>query len=236
MNVQMHALEAVANYCEAGGDAQARERLAELTRIETATVYRERWGACSDAHRPDWTPLLDAEHARTSYGHDVENISLVLEACRVSGLDPAPFLPFFRTTFQTALRWGWDASRHGGGFFKEGPLGRPAEDRTRSWWVQAEALAAALELVTLTGDGLYGLCYLRLLEWIERRHVDWRYGEWHAEPLRRGVAAPDKAGPWKEPYHTGRSVLRALELARAVDRINAPARRAVLSASSRSIR
>lgn len=210
MNVQLHALEAVTTYLEASHSLLARERLEELLRIETERVFRPVWGACTDAHTADWTPLLDRANARMSYGHDLENISLVLSACAVLDLPAETHLPLFRTLFGSALRWGFD--RRHGGFYKEGPLGRPADDRSKSWWVQAEALAAALEMFRLSGDGLYANCYLKTLGWILSRHVDWEYGEWHATPPRRGTPAEDKAGPWKEPYHTGRTLIRCLEL------------------------
>jgi mannose/cellobiose epimerase-like protein (N-acyl-D-glucosamine 2-epimerase family) len=64
----------------------------------------------------------------------------------------------------------------------------------------------------LTGDAVYARCYLATLEWIAAEQVDWEYGEWHLLPPARGTPLADKAGPWKEPYHTGRAILRCLEL------------------------
>jgi len=210
MNAHLHSLEAVTRYFEATGSATARERMMELLRIETQAIFRPASGSCSDAHRADWTPLLDPEHARVSYGHDLENLMLVIATCRAAAIPPGTYLDFFRAVCLSAMRWGYD--RRGGGFYKEGPLGKPADDRSKSWWVQAEALPATLEMFRLTEDTVYARCYLGTLDWIITHQVDWDHGDWHPEPVRRGQVPGDKAGDWKDPYHNGRAMLHCLEL------------------------
>ncbi|HJU66241.1 MAG TPA: AGE family epimerase/isomerase [Gemmatimonadaceae bacterium] len=208
--IHLHVLEAMTPYLEATKDGLARQRLVELLHIQTVRVYRSQWGACSDAHRPDWVPLLDPEHAWVNYGHDLENIGVVIAACAANGMPPDTYLDFYRALFRTALRWGFDRRR--GGFFRSGPLGQPAYDRTKYHWVQAEALGAAMEMFSLTGEAQYARCYLRTLDWIVDHHVDWQHGEWHDRPVRRGQPPDDKTGPWKDPFHHGRALLRSLEL------------------------
>ncbi|HJR62595.1 MAG TPA: AGE family epimerase/isomerase [Gemmatimonadaceae bacterium] len=212
--IHLHVLEALTPYVAATNDPLARERLQELLHIQTVRVYRANWGACTDAHRPDWSPLLEPEHAWVNYGHDLENIGVVIAACAVAGVPPETHLDLFRALFRTALRWGYDRRR--GGFYRSGPLGQPAYERTKYHWVQAEALSAALEMFSLTGEAQYARCYLRTLDWIVQHHVDWEHGEWHDRPVRRGQPPDDKTGPWKDPFHHGRALLRCLELCGAL--------------------
>jgi mannobiose 2-epimerase len=144
-----------------------------------------------------------------SYGHDLENGRLLLEACEALGLPEAPLFDLCRAFFAHALRFGFD--RRQGGFFKGGPFNGPADERQKVWWVQAEGLLSALELYRRTGDPAYFRCFELTLDWIVTRQVDWDGGEWHAEITEAGMAQGVKVGPWKGPYHSGRAAIQCLE-------------------------
>jgi mannose/cellobiose epimerase-like protein (N-acyl-D-glucosamine 2-epimerase family) len=72
-------------------------------------------------------------------------------------------------------------------------------------------LLAALRLHQRTGDARYGHCYLRTLDWIVGRQVDWVHGDWHERIDHRGRPAGTKAGPWKDPYHQARALIACIE-------------------------
>jgi mannobiose 2-epimerase len=210
LNTHLHLLEAFATYHRLTEDPLARERLVELILIQSNAVVRKDIGVCTNAHQRDWTPLRGRPHDRVSYGHDVENGRLLLEASLALGLPEAPLIDLACTFFSHALRYGFDD--RDGGFFQGGPFDRPADDRHKIWWIQAEGLLSALDLYRRTGNRLYFRCFERTLDWIVTRQVDWAGGEWHAEITSSGAPRGEKVSAWKGPYHSGRAVLECLEV------------------------
>lgn len=214
MNTHLHLLEAMTTFYRASGLALARDRLMELITIEGSAVVRRPWGACSDRHRLDWTPVLEGPGGRASYGHDLENIWLLEDALRAAGLPVDPWLDFFRHNFAYSMQYGWDARN--GGFWDWGPLGRPAESRVKVWWVQAEALVSALTMYRLTGERQYWDVFERTLGFIEKHMADREHGEWWPQVDEKLKASGDKAGAWKSAYHDGRAMIESLELLRGL--------------------
>lgn len=212
MNTHLHLMEAFTTYLEVAGDAIIRERLLELIAIQGNAVVRKSIGACTDKYMRDWTPLLEGPYGVASYGHDVENVWLFLEACRAAGLRAGPYRDLCRTLFDYSLRHGYDAAE--GGFFDSGPLGADATRRAKIWWVQAEGIVGALCMYKLTGDEKYLDCFLRTLNWIQTRQIDWERLEWFETIGPDGNPSGGKAHAWKGPYHNGRAMLECLELLR----------------------
>jgi mannose/cellobiose epimerase-like protein (N-acyl-D-glucosamine 2-epimerase family) len=210
MNTHLHLLEALTWYVHAGGGALAKERLADLITIQTQTVVRKSWGACTDRYQRDWTPLLDPPNARVSYGHDLENIWLVVDALRALDRPTAPYHDLFRELFAYAMTHGDD--RANGGFFDSGPPQQPADRRAKVWWVQAEALVSALTMFQLTGDPRYADVFERTWAWIDTKQTDWTSGEWFETIQPDGTPrAGNKAHQWKAGYHNGRALIEVLE-------------------------
>ncbi len=139
MNTHLHLLESVTTYYRASKLPLARERLLELINIESNAVVRN-LGVCTDKYDRNWTVRLDNNYARVSYGHDIENIWLLMDACDAAGVLDGPFLDLYKTLFEYGLKYGYDETN--GGFFNTGPFNGPADDRSKSWWVQAEVLVS----------------------------------------------------------------------------------------------
>lgn len=210
MNTHLHLMEALTAYVDAGAGVTARQRLADLVAIETQAVVRLGWTACTDVHERDWTPVLDAERARVSYGHDLENIWLVADALRALDRPTAPYRGLFRALFAYAATYGED--RDAGGFYDSGPPQAAADRRTKIWWVQAEALVSALTMYQLTGEVAYLETFERVWRWIDRHQTDWASGEWHEAITPEGTPrAGNKAHAWKAGYHNGRALIEAIE-------------------------
>jgi cellobiose epimerase len=210
MNTHLHLLEAVTKYCMvATDDALAQQRLIELISISSNAVVRKRIGACTDQHMRDWTPLRGPRFDRVSYGHNLEAIWLLSEACTAAKLPLAPLLDLYETFFDYAFRYGFD--RRMGGFFEEGPFKGRADRRGKVWWVQAESLLCALQLYRLTRRQMYYECFQKTLVWIADRQVDWRDGEWF-DRVENGKVEGIKAGAWKDPYHNARAMMECLVL------------------------
>lgn len=210
MNTHLHLMEAFTTYYFASQDPTARQRLIELICIQSNTVLRKKLGACTDRYFRNWTPVRDAAFERVSYGHDLENIWLLMDACDAAGVPAAPLRDFFATLFDYSYQYGYD--RDQGGFYYTGAFNSPADQRIKDWWVQAEALVSSLRMAKLTGEELYYEVFHRTLDWVNRRQVDWTHGDWFADITETGSPVGDKANAWKGPYHNGRAMMVCLKL------------------------
>jgi mannobiose 2-epimerase len=214
MNTHLHLLEAMTTFYRASQLPLARERLIELINIESNAVVRKRLGACTDKFERDWTPRLDGDYARVSYGHDLENIWLLMDACDAAGLSNYPFLDLYRNLFEYSLQHGYD--REKGGFYDSGPFEKPADRRSKIWWVQAEAVVSALFMARITGDASYLEVFAKTYDFIEAYQTDWKHGEWHATITPDGQSLGDKAQMWKAGYHNGRAMIECLEILKTI--------------------
>lgn len=213
MNTHLHLLEAMTAFYRASKLPLARKRLLELIRIESSAVVRKSLGGCTDKYKADWTPVLTGNYARVSYGHDLENIWLLIDACKTAGISTYPFLDLYRSQFDYALKYGYDKKQ--GGFFYYGPFNQPAENHEKSWWVQAEALVSSLYMYRLIGDEKYLDVFEKTYDWVDQHQVDWKHGEWFDTIMPDGTPRGDKAQIWKAGYHNGRSMLQCLAILKA---------------------
>ncbi|MGC9326130.1 MAG: AGE family epimerase/isomerase, partial [Candidatus Hinthialibacter sp.] len=133
MNTHLHLMEAFTTYYNTCKDPTARERLLELIRIQSNSVLRKNVGACTDRYERDWTPLRGPDYDRVSYGHDLENIWLLMDACRAVGAPDGPLMDLFKTLFAYSLQYGFDAEQ--GGVYNSGPFNGMADQRGKDWWV-----------------------------------------------------------------------------------------------------
>jgi mannobiose 2-epimerase len=136
----------------------AKERLLELIIIQSSAVFRKTVGGSTDKHHPDWTPYSGYRYERVNFGHDLESIWLLTDACNAIGFPNAPLMDLYRTLFSYALKYGFD--RKNGGFYQSGYCNAPADQRNKTWWVQAEALVAALQMHCHTGERLFFNCFV----------------------------------------------------------------------------
>jgi mannobiose 2-epimerase len=215
MNTHLHLMEAMTTFYRASHQPRAAERLSELITIQSNTVVRKNLGACTDQYGRDWTPRLDGDAARASYGHDLENIWLLVEAHEALGRPVAPLIDLFRTLFAYSLAHGYD--RVQGGFYDSGPLGQDADRRGKTWWVEAEALVSALTMLRLTADGAYARVFAETWRFVDERQTDWQSGEWFERVTPEGRGVGDKAHRWKAGYHNGRALLECLRLLKMLE-------------------
>jgi len=210
MNTHLHLLEAMTTFYRASKLPLARERLLELINIESNTVVRKNLGACTDKYDRDWTPRLEGDYARVSYGHDIENIWLLIDACDAAGVSNHPFVDLYRTLFDYSLKYGYDETE--GGFYDSGAFNRPADRRSKVWWVETEAIVSALYMNRMTNDPKYLAVFDKTSDFIGKNMVDWQTGEWHGTVTPEGEQLGDKANQWKAGYHNGRSMIECLRI------------------------
>jgi mannobiose 2-epimerase len=210
MNTHLHLMEAFTTYYQATRDGVARERLIELIQIQGNAVVRKQTGACTDKYYRNWTPMTGDRFERVSYGHDIENVWLLVDACTAAGISNGPLLDLYMTLADYSLTYGFDWNR--GGFYDWGRFSQEAEGRDKVWWVQAEGLVGTLRMYQLTRDLRYREAFSKTLSFIVEEMVDWDGGEWYATVPEEGAPSGDKAGPWKSPYHNGRAMIECLEI------------------------
>ncbi len=215
MNTHLHLMEAVATFVRASKLPLGRERLLELIAIESNSVVRKGLAACTDKYQPDWTPMLNGPWARVSYGHDVENVWLLMDACDAAGISEYPYGDLFRSIFAYSRKYGFDEAK--GGFYDGGAFNQPADRRQKVWWVQAEGLVSALYMYRLTRDASYLEAFSKTLDFIEKEQVDWKTGEWHEGVAEDGTPRGTKGHGWKAAYHNGRAMIECLELIKKLD-------------------
>ena len=208
MNTHLHLMEAMTAFYQASRLPMARERLLELMTIESNTVVRKDIAACADKYTREWKRLTDGPYARVSYGHDLENVWLLMDAAKAAGVSDAPLHDLYRVNWGYCLKYGWDAEK--GGFYDNGLPGQPADRKQKTWWVQAEALVSALKMYKLTGEAVYREVFERTWDFVERELIDWKVGTWHAEVSAEGRPRGEKAQMWKAGYHDGRALVEVL--------------------------
>ena len=216
MNTHLHLLEAITTFYRASKLPLARERLIELINIESNAVIRKELTACTDKYDRDWTPRLEGAFARVSYGHDLENVWLLIDACHAAGLSDYPFADLYRKLWDYSLKYGYDESN--GGFFDSGPFQQAADRKSKVWWVEAEAIVSALYMYRLTKDPKYLAVFTKTYDFIEQYQTDWKNGEWHDTITPEGTPRGNKAQPWKAGYHNGRAMIECLELLRGMNK------------------
>jgi len=208
MNTHLHLMEAFTSFYRATSLPRARERLLELITIESNAVLRKDLAACSDKYTRDWRRLTEGDYARVSYGHDIENVWLLMDACRAAGIPDSPLHGLYRANWAYCLAHGWDAAA--GAFCDSGLPGQPADRRQKVWWVQAEVLVSALKMFRLTSEPIYREVFERTWSFTESKLIDWKHGEWHAVITAAGQPEGDKAQMWKAGYHNGRALVECL--------------------------
>ena len=151
-NTHLHLLEAITSFTKLTGDRVARQRLDELMQVCGWLVVDEATGGCRDQFLSDWRPLPGGPYDRASYGHDLQNVALLLRAAQARGTpEPEPeLLARCEKICRHALANGGDLEQ--GGFFASGPLGEPADRREKVYWVQAEALFGLARMWRATGE------------------------------------------------------------------------------------
>jgi len=210
MNTHLHMMEALSAYLELSKDEGAARRLAELVLAMVDAVVEKGSGACVDLHDLAWKPIPVRGELRVSYGHNLEALWLVADACRQLGVPPRLLTNHFKAVYDYCSEHGFDKEK--GGVYDSGPLGKPADKLEKVWWVQAESLVAMLYMYGLYREDRYLRDFERQLDWIEKYQVDWERGDWFEVVLPSGEPAGGKAHIWKGAYHNGRAMVKCIKL------------------------
>ncbi len=209
-NTHLHVLEALTELYRVWPDSLVKERLNELLVINTSTVRHPDFASNIDGWKPEWRLIEAASNLKASYGHDVECSWLALDAARALGQSPAMHRSWAESLCGYSMKYGYD--RQHGGFFYTGPLGKPAEDTKKEWWVQAEALVAMLEMYRLTGRVEYYAAFSQTLDFVEKHQVAKDGGWWATRAADGSARGNQRSSQWQGAYHNGRSMLNCAKL------------------------
>jgi mannobiose 2-epimerase len=205
LDTHLHLLEAFAALHAVRPDKGLERRIRELVDILTTADLAHPQGVT--CFRPDWTPL---RKTRVEYGFDVKRIWTTEAAARTIGIGRETMAELHCGLFDKAVHLGWDLCE--GGFFNAGRPDRRADELTKTWWTQAEALVASAWMWRASGEPRYAALFLGMLDWIFERQVDWDCGEWHEVIDHRGRVSGRKAWEWKAALHDTRAVVECLGL------------------------
>jgi len=201
MNTHLHVLEAYTNLLLAWDNVQLRESLRTLINIMIDRIVDQSRGQMMLHFSSDWQSLTP----HTSYGHDIEASWLLVEAAEVLGDDDllAQVNAIAVQMAQTAYEQGLDP---------DGSLRYEDHDTDRHWWPQAEAMVGFLNAYQLTGQDHFLNASLDCWQFTQENIIDHQYGEWIWGVTAEGKPMPlEKAGPWKTPYHNGRSCIEVMQ-------------------------
>lgn len=210
MNTHLHLLEPFTTYYEVTKDPIVKQRLMELILILSNTVVRMHSGACTDLHSREWRPSAFRGEHRVSYGHNLEALWLVAEACRAVEIPASILINYLRTVYDYCIKFGFDDGR--GGIYDSGPINKPADRLAKIWWVQAESLVTMAYMYSLTSENIFLKHFSKTLDWVNNYQVDWRNGDWFDTVLPDGTPIGNKAHVWKSAYHNGRAMIKTIEI------------------------
>ncbi len=216
MNTHLHIMEAFTNYYPLDKSRLMRDRLHEMVAIQSNTVVRKPIGACTDKYFQNWLPIDRPEFNRVSYGHDIENVWLLIDANNALAMPNGPYLDLYKTLFDYSLQYGYDHAN--GGFYDSGRFNQPATSKRKVWWVEAEGIVSALEMYAMTGEERYWKVFIDTVNWIDKHMVDWENGGWFSAVSEDGDITGGKAHLWKTPYHNGRALVRCLKTLQALSK------------------
>jgi mannobiose 2-epimerase len=208
MNTLLHILEAYTTLAQVWVSEELRDRLAALLEIFLDKVIDPHTHHFKLFFSQDWISLDD----HISYGHDIEGSWLLMEAA-----DVLRDKHLHERTRQAAI----DIANavYAEGLDSDGSLLYEADshgitDARKHWWAQAEAVVGFYNAYTLTQEQRFFDASFRLWDYIEKKVIDRRNGEWFAMLERDGTpvdasihADQLKVGAWKCPYHNARTCL-----------------------------
>ena len=211
-DAHLHLMEAYTRLLDTWPDAGLRRTLTALMEVMLSRIVNPVTGHLGQYFSEDWTLQSD----KISYGHDIEAAWLMTRAAEVlqdSAL-AGRIQPLAVKIAEVTLAEGVDSD--GGVYYEAGAGG--LTNTNKEWWPQAEAVVGFINAFQLSGQERFLGAAFRTWDFIERRLIDHRRGEWFKCVTRDGHVFENepKVGFWKCPYHNGRTALEAVRRLRGL--------------------
>ena len=210
MNTLLHVFEAYTELYRVTKDKQVGMRIKEILETFETHVYNPVLIRQEVFFDENWNSIIDLH----SYGHDIEASWLLDLGCRILDGDERNGKIGLMTA--AMAKQVHSLAYHDHSIWYEREHG--VENKTRIWWVQAEAVVGFFNAWKNTPDTTIFLeAVYDIWNYIMENVVDPRKGsEWFQELNQDGE--PDACKPivdsWKCPYHNGRM---CLELIKRID-------------------
>lgn len=216
MNTHLHVLEAYSGLLMCYDSPLLREALGNLIDLHSENILRPGTGNLRLFWSRDWQDQSEA----ISFGHNIEASWLLSEAAERLG-EEARLSRARDATIALAESVLSDAVGPHGELFNERALRGEPLDKSRIWWVQAEAMVGHLNAFQLTDQPCHAERVWTLWAFIKEHVIDREKGEWRWYSAIDQEASPYIAGPWKSAYHNGRSLMECTDRIRALCRVAA---------------
>lgn len=206
MNTVLHLIEAYTELLRAEHSDAVEKRLRFLLSQMSDIVFDPQ----TDALKVFFNEKFELVGDIHSFGHDIEATWLVDRACKVIG-DNELIEKFKDINVRIARNIQRLAIDTDGAVKNERENDKI--DRTRVWWVQAEAIVGFINAYQNSGDKGFLDTAKGVWEYIKKDVIDKRPGgEWFSEVEPDGKARDykEQVGPWKCPYHNGRMCLEVI--------------------------
>ncbi|MCL2773125.1 MAG: AGE family epimerase/isomerase [Oscillospiraceae bacterium] len=209
MNTLLHIIEAYTEYYRVIKSENGRKALEYSINLVINKAYND------NLHRIDcyFDKFMNPVGDILSYGHDIESSWLIYRACEVLGNKEITgnLSPKLEKVAQNVISKGFvDESRNG--MYYDCKNG--VENKTRSWWVMAEAIVALVHQYNLYGDSKSMILAENMWNYVKKYFIS-PYGEWHMQVNDNGefMKSPSGlCGAWKCPYHNGRMCLEMMKI------------------------
>lgn len=144
-----------------------------------------------------------------SYGHDIEAAWLLIEAAGVIN-NPGLLKRTQEAAILIANTFISEAIDKDGAVMNEINTKTGHIDTDRHWWQQAEAIVGLYYAFQITNDEKYLDIATRIWNFIEKKVIDHKHGEWFWLIDENGNynAKDEKVGMWKCPYHNSRAAIQ----------------------------
>jgi len=207
-NAHLHWMEALTELYDATHDAEVKTALIEALDLNQRYFYPLDASKSAYHFHPDWTRATGARSDGLSYGHNVEFAWLMIRAEKVLGRELS--WPHFFAHIDHALAHGFDHER--GGLYSTGKGNEPASNTDKSWWVQAEMVAALTDAIQHDARESYKKALHQTLQFIRKYQTDSKDGIWIELVSADGQPrSTRKAHEWKANYHDVRAIVKFTE-------------------------
>jgi len=207
MNTHLHILEAYTNLYKTWDDPQLLKQLKNLIQVFFDRIIDPETYHFKLFFDENWNCM----NTTISFGHEIEGSWLIQEASIASGDQNliGKSKDIAVKMVDRVMAKGFDED--GGMFYGADENG--VYDTDKHWWPQAEALVGLVNVWEITNDKKYLEHSLLLWEFIKRKIIDKKKGEWYFRISKDGKSydEEDKAGFWKCPYHNSRACLEIIK-------------------------
>lgn len=210
MNTILHLIEGYTELYKIEKNEKVGERLKFLLGQMKDKVYEP----STNALKVFFDTKLELIGDIHSYGHDIEATWLMDKACDELG-DEELKKEFAEMNLKISKNIQ-DIAFEGGALNNE--RDKDHIDKTRIWWVQAEAIVGFINAYQHSGDKQFLETAKSIWNYTVNTQIDKREGsEWFWEVSFEGVPGQKReiVGPWKCPYHNGRMCMEVIR--RGVD-------------------